>query len=255
MSDKFQNKYRIQSARAQWWNYGWNAIYFVTICTANRECFFGEIINGIPVETGHCPVSTHDPVSTNTNPINQPTNIENQNVMQLSEIGQLAEKFWLSIPEHFPFVKLDVFVVMPNHIHGILIIDKPEDERDRDGMDDRGDRVIRVGGFVETGQCPVSTSIPSIPSIPKPSDETNSIPDPKTPGELRFRNQGKETLSSIVGSFKSIVTKHAHRIHADFEWQERFHDHIIRDSDEYLRIANYIENNVTNWTDDKFYES
>ena len=51
-----------------------------------------------------------------------------------------------------------------------------------------------------------------------------------------------------------MVTKHAHRIHADFEWQERFHDHIIRDTEEYGKIANYIENNVDNWQNDKFYD-
>jgi hypothetical protein len=55
MSDKFQNMYRIPSARADWWDYGWNAAYFVTICTAHHECYFGEIIR---VETGQCPVST-----------------------------------------------------------------------------------------------------------------------------------------------------------------------------------------------------
>jgi len=205
MPDKFQYRFRISSTRAQWWNYGWNAPYFVTICTAHSELFFGEITS---VKTGHCPVST--------------------NVMQLSEIGQLAEKFWWSIPEHFPFVKLDSFVIMPNHIHGILVIDKPNDGRDMDGIS------------VETGHCPVSTS--------------NAITnEPKTQGEMRFRNQGKETLSSVVGSFKSIVTKYSHRIHADFEWQDRFHDHIIRDMEEYSKIVNYIENNVANWLDDKFY--
>lgn len=143
MSDKFQNQFRIESARAQWWNYGWNAAYFITICTAHREHYFGEIINGKPVETGQCPVSTND---------------------------------------------------------------------------------------------------------------ATHATEPKTPGELRFRNQGKETLSSIVGSFKSVVTKYAHHIHADFEWQERFHDRIIRDTEEYCKIANYIENNVANWQNDKFYD-
>ena len=201
MPDKFQDRFRISSARAQWWNYGWNAPYFVTICTAHRQHFFGEIIS-VPT-----------------------------NVMQLSEIGLLAEKFWWSIPEHFSFVKLDSFVIMPNHIHGILVIDKPYDGRDMDGIS------------VETGQCPVSTT------------NSANATEPKTLGELRFRNQGKETLSSIVGSFKSIVTKRSHRIHADFEWQERFHDHIIRDMEEYSKIANYIENNVANWQDDKFYGS
>lgn len=44
--EKFQNKYRIGSARAQWWDYGWNGAYFITICTADKEHFFGEIKNG-----------------------------------------------------------------------------------------------------------------------------------------------------------------------------------------------------------------
>src|SRR6056297_360165 len=94
MSDKFKGKYRIESARLQNWDYGWNALYFVTICTKNRECFFGEIQDG---------------------------------KMEFSKIGEKAGKFWLEIPEHFPFVKLDVHVVMPNHVHGIIIIDKPDD--------------------------------------------------------------------------------------------------------------------------------
>jgi putative transposase len=44
--EKFRNKYRIASARAQWWDYGRNGLYFITICTANREHYFGKIVNG-----------------------------------------------------------------------------------------------------------------------------------------------------------------------------------------------------------------
>jgi len=91
MSDKFQNKYLISSARLKNWDYGSNAIYFVTICTQNREHYFGEIANG---------------------------------KMQLSETGKIAQRFWFEIPNHFPFVKLGEFVVMPNHLHGIIIIDR-----------------------------------------------------------------------------------------------------------------------------------
>jgi len=128
-----------------------------------------------------------------------------------------------------------------------LIIDKTNDGQNENGIDpELGQCVVETGQcVVETGQCPVSTN---------PTDATSDLPQSKTPGELRFRNQRKDTLSSIIGSFKSIVTKHAHRIHADFEWQERFHDHIIRNEEEYCRIAIYIENNVTNWKDDKFYD-
>ena len=92
MSEKFKNKYRIETTRLQNWDYGWNAAYFITICTHNREHYFGEIADG---------------------------------KIRISEIGEIAEKYWFEIPVHFPFVKLDAFVVMPNHIHGIIIIDKP----------------------------------------------------------------------------------------------------------------------------------
>ena len=79
MSDKFQDIYRIPSARAAWWDYRNDAAYFVTICTAGREQYFGEIANGN---------------------------------MHLSEIGQIAHQNWIEIPKHFPFIKLDVFVVI-----------------------------------------------------------------------------------------------------------------------------------------------
>jgi putative transposase len=91
--DKYQNKYRIKTTRLQSWDYGANAPYFVTICTANRKHFFGQVLNG---------------------------------EMQLSEIGRMAESFWLAIPEHFPFVQLDAFVIMPNHVHGIIVINKDD---------------------------------------------------------------------------------------------------------------------------------
>lgn len=73
-----------------------------------------------------------------------------------------------------------------------------------------------------------------------------------TIGQKRFQNQGKHTLSSIIGSYKSVVTKHAHKIHADFAWQSRFHDHIIRDNKSYERIQNYILNNPKKWEEDSF---
>ncbi len=94
MSDKYKNKYRIPSSRLIGWDYGLNSSYFVTICTQNRTCFFGDVIN---------------------------------EEMVLNEIGKLANDFWLQIPEKFPFAKLHNHVIMPNHMHGIIIIDKQDD--------------------------------------------------------------------------------------------------------------------------------
>jgi hypothetical protein len=56
-----------------------------------------------------------------------------------------------------------------------------------------------------------------------------------------------------MGSYKSAVSKHAHRLGYEFVWQPKFHDHIIRDNTEYQRIFNYIVNNPANWKEDKFY--
>ena len=77
----------------------------------------------------------------------------------------------------------------------------------------------------------------------------------KSESEKRFRNPGKNTISSIIGGYKSAVTKHAHRLGIEFEWQSRFHDHIIRNDAEYQRINDYIENNPLKWNDDKFYKN
>jgi len=91
MSERFHDKYRIPSARLQNWDYGWNAMYFVTICTQGREYYFGEIVDG---------------------------------KMILSEIGKIAEQEWIKTPEIRPDMnlELDAFVVMPNHFHAIIII-------------------------------------------------------------------------------------------------------------------------------------
>jgi len=87
----FANKYRIESTRMTSWDYSINAAYFVTICTWNREQYFGNVI---------------------------------ENEMNLSPLGISATNCWKAIPKHFPFVALDVYIVMPNHVHGIIIIDK-----------------------------------------------------------------------------------------------------------------------------------
>ncbi len=206
MSEKFQNKYRISSSRLKNWDYGKNGAYFITICTGNREHFFGEIVS-----------------------------VNNNNEMLFTEIGQLANRFWLDIPKHFPFVELGNFQIMPNHIHGILIIDK------KDNMEALRVETLRVETLrvetlrVETLQCNVSTENGN-------KDEQMAMISPKS-----------GSISTIIRSYKSVVTKNSHYIHVDFKWQERFHDNIIRDSDSFERIQSYIENNVANWKEDRFF--
>lgn len=194
--DKFRNKYRIPSARLLDWDYGSNGAYFITICTKNREPFFGEIQNsGIPS-------------------------------MRLNDLGKLAEQYWLAIPSHFPFVELGNFVVMPNHVHGILIIDKMNN--------DGGDLHC-----VETLHAPGNAN----PEIANPKNNQMANIAPKS-----------GSISTIIRSYKSVVSKNARLIHADFDWQTRFHDHIIRNAESLETIQNYIFNNPSNWNNDKFYQ-
>ena len=192
---KFKGKYRIESSRNPNWDYGWDGAYFITICTANRERYFGNVIN---------------------------------RSMNLNDIGELANKFWMEIPAHFPFVKLDAFVVMPDHVHGIIISNKKFQTFENSDAKNNTD----------TRQCIVSCN-PTNNSDP----QTKSI----TPAQKRFRNQGKNTISSIVGSYKSVVTKNARKILDEFSWQSRFHDYIIRNKDEFLRIQKYIIDNPSKW--------
>ncbi len=97
--EKYKGKYRIQSNRLQSWDYGSNATYFVTICTKDRECYFGDVVGGR---------------------------------MILSEIGKIAEMEWLKTFEMRPDMNLKMgeYVVMPNHFHGIIAIGKNHYNRD-----------------------------------------------------------------------------------------------------------------------------
>ena len=89
--EKYKHKYRIKSARLQSWDYRWSGAYFITICTQDNIQFFGEVIDG---------------------------------EMCLSHVGVIADVFWYEIRNHAKNVQLGNFVVMPNHVHGILIINQ-----------------------------------------------------------------------------------------------------------------------------------
>lgn len=94
--EKFKNKYRTNSIRLKSWDYTNPWWYFVTVCTKNHKEYFGEIKN---------------------------------TKMVLNDIGRIAEKYWFEIPQHYEIVELDYFVIMPNHLHGIIIINETVETR------------------------------------------------------------------------------------------------------------------------------
>jgi putative transposase len=126
--EKFQNKYRIETTRLKNWDYGSNAMYFITICTKNRAHYFGDIAI---VETRNVVETDNHPSLRNTTNGTVETQYfaslsQNRPSLQATEIGNIAYQYWTNIPKHFPFVELDEFIIMPNHIHGILFINKAQ---------------------------------------------------------------------------------------------------------------------------------
>lgn len=188
--NKYQNKYRIPSARLQNWDYGAMGAYFVTICTQNREHFFGDI------------VETH-------------SNASVQKEMILNDLGKKVEEEWLKTIELRPDMNLELgnFVVMPNHFHGILIIGENEFNLDTSKINQFGPQSKNLGAIIRGFKSAVTT----------------------------FARRD---------ALQCVFTKNC----SNFGWQPRFHDHIIRNSVEFERIQNYIENNPSNWKEDKFYK-
>ncbi len=177
----FKNRYLIESLRLQGWDYSSPGYYFITICTKNREHLFGAIEDG---------------------------------KMCLSGMGKIAHRYWMEIPDHFPNIRLDQFVVMPDHIHGLLLVVSPSFS-------------------VETLHCNVSTEKEG-----ECDKAFYSRISPK-PG----------TISAVIRSYKSICTK---MIHKEFDsslqvWQTRFYDRIIRNKDHVNNVRQYILDNPGKW--------
>ncbi|MFH1862925.1 MAG: transposase [bacterium] len=149
----------------------------MTICTNNRECWLGEIKDGRLIP---------------------------------SAFGEKTREFWLQIPHHFEHVSLGDFVIMPNHLHAIVIF---------------------------------------------PSEGVQL----KAPTNLDLENHNyfskisphKKTLSIIVRTFKGVLTNWCRKNGFDyFTWQRNYHEHIIRDEEDWTRIRNYIHDNPQKWQQD-----
>ena len=183
----FQNKYRISSARADWHDYN-GGMYFVTICTKGKEHYFGEIFG---------------------------------EKMHLTVIGRYAQECIRQISQHHPYAEIPLWVIMPNHIHAVVIIDgkkTPHNKRIIDRLPGKN-----VETFHET-------------SLQK---------------STRKATQMQSWLSVVIRQYKQSVTRFANRNNISFAWQARFYDRIIRNTDEMNNIAKYIEENVAKWAYDE----
>ena len=190
--------------RLTYHDYSSDGYYFVTICTKNRENFFGEIRIGI---------------------------------IALNEIGCIAAKFWQEIPIHFDNFKLNSWVVMPNHVHGVLVIDNPDEPENR-----------------SKNKQSVGSSHVGSQSVGSPHGMILRWNGYKTQQPIfnRFGKTNPHSISSVINQFKGAVTRWCKKNGCqNFAWQARFHDRVIRDDDELDYICAYIENNPQKWEEDR----
>lgn len=172
-----------KSIRLKDYNYAQNGYYFITICTKNREHLFGKIKQG---------------------------------KLQKTKLAEVADEYWSSIPKFHPNAFLDEFVLMPNHLHGIIIIENNFKQKDGSNI-----------GHIQ---------------IRQNRNEYQKI----IPG----------SIGSIIRGFKAGVTKWAkENINRKKIWHRNFYEHIIRNDQSLYKIRNYIKNNPISWEEDMFHKN
>jgi putative transposase len=167
MPEKYHNKYRISSARLQNWDYGSNASYFVTIRVQDNEHIFGTIENG---------------------------------KMLLNDIGKKAETCFIDIPIHFPFVEMGTFVVMPDHVHAIITINKSVETQNIASLQTQNIASLHTQNIAH-----VQTQNIAPVRFPESSKQQSFS---SKPSYNRFGPQC-ENLASIIRGYKIGVTKFA----------------------------------------------
>lgn len=217
-------QYRIESTRLEGYDYGSNGAYFVTICTAHRKHFLGSVLDtDIQRSEWNERWKKFDNGALNAM----------QDLVVLSPIGKLAEQYWLDIPKHFPWVILDQFIVMPNHLHGILFFQKQDE--------------MQNVTFQQEGQDFLKTqNIASLRGRDSGLDFFSGL----TGHQNSFGPQSAN-LASVMRGYKAGVKAHCTKNSMGLGWQPRFYDRIIRDEKELNEIREYVFANPMNWALDK----
>ncbi len=190
-------KHHRRSIRLKGYDYTRPGAYFVTICTENKKCLFGKI---------------------------------SDEIMQLNKFGDMIHVCWNNLPKHFLHVRLDAYVIVPNHIHGIIIIA----ERDcNDNANGKGEAFSATrSGHDFMGE---ENASPLHPTVQPPHGTSTG------------------SLGAIMQNFKSISTRkinQSKKIHGDMLWQRNYYEHIVRNGYTLNAIRRYITYNPLMWAYD-----
>lgn len=185
-----------RSIRLKEYDYSQAGAYFVTVCAWGKECLFGEIRDG---------------------------------EIHLNEFGTMTTKFWNDMSTRFPYIELDAFVIMPNHVHGIIVFND-----------------------ICRGEVTSPFSEVTSPFSEVVTPDLKKKPATKQGGDTPPLQ--RNTLGRVVAHFKYQSAKEINRMRNTPGyplWQRNYYEHIIRDENELNRIREYIINNQLQWADDE----
>lgn len=203
-------KHHRRSIRLKEYDYTQAGAYFITICTWQRECLFGNVVN---------------------------------REMQLSRYGEAVRFNWDYLPKRYPYVKLDAFIIMPNHIHGIIFLIDNANNMHSVGADLEIilDRKTSRGGFnqyifreIDNPKKPAPTAQPA---LTKSTIKRHGLPE-------------------VVRGFKTFSARRINQLRCMAGvpvWQRNYYEHIIRNEESLQKIRDYIINNPLSWQQDELY--
>lgn len=219
------------SLRLKGYDYSQPGAYFITICTENKICYLGNIVDGITISY---------------------------------PISDIIQEIWQEIPEKFQGVDLDTFIIMPNHVHGIVIINKEcrdmiQKVRRNNTENIRGRLIhqIRIKDYINDSKVSFINQIPAN-NFTKDNkvDLINRTPT-KNQAFTRAKNwnlmqDSKRTVGKIIRYFKAKTAKIVHdKFFPSFQWQRNYYDHTVRSARELNSIREYIINNPIKWALDR----
>ncbi len=247
-----------RSIRLKGYDYSRAGLYFITICTKDRLPLFGEI--GVGADTRVCP-----------------DNEKFFPVMTLNDAGMIARDEWVKTAVMRPNIEIDAFVVMPNHVHGIIVInDIGIDYEIRRGTMHRAPTYNNAPTdnndyannefpptIPRTGTVPRAPTCNNAPTYDNDHANNEFSPTisrtgtvPRAPQIEQFGKPTSNTIPTIIRGYKSAVTARINTLRntpGASVWQRNYYEHIIRDEESYRRIAEYIHNNPANWREDDYY--
>ena len=187
---------RRRSIRLRGYDYSQVGAYFVTVVVQGRACLFGDVIG---------------------------------EEMRLNDAGEMIRRVWQELPGRFPGIALDTFILMPNHLHGIISIDQP------------------VGAPLVGAQKAVPPHVATRDSNPRATTRVAPTGD------------GRYALGDVVGAFKSLTTVEYVRGVKTLRWpqfygklwQRNYFEHVVRSEESLTKIRQYIRDNPARWAFDR----